>query len=301
MLLAEACSEPWFRHLFRHEEIVPGVWRFLMARRFLGKDLYPSACYMVPQAGLMVDSGSALFSNRTLRVARAAGVRTVFLTHSHEDHTGGAPFLVSDLGASCFAHPDAIPILADPRSLRMLLYRRFMFGVPRMCVARPAADSFEDGGMRFRIIRTPGHSPDHLVVFEEERGWLFVGDAYIPVPERVFFGTGCDYSVWVETLRTLAELGAERMFTGMGPVNRRPSRALIEKANRLSEISEKVMRLWRDGLKETEIAKRLFPGDLSVRLVTGGNYSAVNLVRACLRSPVSGKRTDGLFLASPSS
>jgi len=298
---AGARSEPWCRNVFCREEIVPGVWRFLMARSFLGKDLYPSACYMVPQAGLMVDSGSALFSDRTVEAARGAGVRTLFLTHSHEDHTGGAPSLLSDLGASCFAHPDAIPVLADPRSLRMLLYRRFMFGVPRVCVARPAAESFEDGGMRFRVIPTPGHSPDHLVVFEEERGWLFAGDAYIPVPERVFFGTGCDYSVWVETLRALAKLGAERMFTGMGPVNRRPSRALIEKANRLSEISEKVMRLWREGLKETEIAKRLFPGDLAVRLVTGGNYSAVNLVRACLRSPVSEKRADGLFLASSSS
>jgi glyoxylase-like metal-dependent hydrolase (beta-lactamase superfamily II) len=287
--------------MFRCEEIVPGVWRFLMARSFFGKDLYPSACYMVPQARLMIDSGSALFAGRTLGEARAAGVRTVFLTHSHEDHSGGAPPLMSDLGASCFAHPEAIPVLADPRSLRMLLYRRFMFGVPRQCVARPAADSFEDGGMRFRVIRTPGHSPDHLVVFEEERGWLFAGDAYIPVPERVFFDAGCDYSMWVETLRALAGLGADRMFTGMGPVNRRPSRALIEKANRLSEISEKVMRLWGEGLKETEIAKRLFPGDLTVRLVTGGNYSAVNIVRACLRSPVSGSPTDGRFLASPSS
>jgi glyoxylase-like metal-dependent hydrolase (beta-lactamase superfamily II) len=287
--------------VFRCEEIVPGVWRFLMARSLLGKDLYPTACYMVPQARLMIDSGSALFAGRTLGEARAAGVRTLILTHSHEDHTGGATSLMSDLGASCFAHPDAIPVLADPRSLRMLLYRRFMFGVPRKCVARPAADSIEDGGMRFRVIRTPGHSPDHLVVFEEERGWLFAGDAYIPVPNRVFFDTGCVYSVWVETLRALAGLGADRMFTGMGPVNRRPSRALIEKANRLSEISEKVMRLRGEGLKETEIAKRLFPGDLKVRLVTGGNYSAVNIVRACLRSPVSGSSPDGRFLASPSS
>lgn len=273
----------------------------MMARTFLGKDLYPSACYLVPQARLMVDAGSARFAARTLEEARGSRVRTVFLTHSHEDHTGGAPSLISDLGVSCFAHPKAIPVLADPRSLRMLAYRRFMFGVPRRCVARPAADSFEDGGMRFRVLRTPGHSPDHLVLFEEERGWLFAGDAYIPVPERVFFGTGCDYSVWVETLRALAGLGADRMFTGMGPVKRRPSRALIEKANRLSEISEKVMRLWGEGLKEMEIAKRLFPGDLAVRLVTGGNYSAVNLVRACLRSPVPVGRTDGTFLASPTS
>jgi glyoxylase-like metal-dependent hydrolase (beta-lactamase superfamily II) len=181
----------------------------------------------------------------------------------------------------------------------MLLYRRFMFGVPQSCVASPAPECFEEGGMRFRVMDTPGHSPDHLVLFEEERGWLFVGDAYIPVPERVFFGSGCDYSVWVRTLRDLADLGAERMFTGMGPVRRRPSRALLEKANRLSEISEKVVAMWGEGLKEMEIAKRLFPGDLAVRVVTGGNYSAVNLVRACLRSPVNERHAEVSVPASP--
>jgi len=272
--------------MFRSEETAPGVRRILMARTVFGKDLYPCACYIVSSARLMVDSGSAMFSARTLLEARRSNVSSLLLTHSHEDHTGGASAVTSGLKAACFAHPEAFQVLADPSSLRMFAYRRFMFGLPRVVRALRIPDVFEEGGLRFRFIHAPGHSLDHVVAFEESRGWLFSGDAYIPVRDRVFFHQGCDYAVWVETLKSLSGLGARRMFTGMGVVVPRPSRFLLQKAERLSEVSDRVLSLRRQGAGEEEIAKRLFPGDLAIRMVTRGDYSAVNMVKACLRSPV---------------
>ena len=118
---------------------------------------------------------------------------------------------------------------------------------------------------------------------EPLRGWLFAGDVYIPTKDNVFCRFGCDLSVWIRTLRTLAGLGAGMMFTGMGVVSRRPARALTEKADRFCETSGKVKALRGQGLTEKEIAARLFPGDFSVRMVTGGDFSAANFVRACLR------------------
>jgi glyoxylase-like metal-dependent hydrolase (beta-lactamase superfamily II) len=272
--------------MFRCEEIVPGVLRLLMARRCFGRDLYPTACYVIPDAGLMVDSGSAIFAGHTLNVAKASKVQSVILTHSHEDHTGGAATIISSLRADCFAHNGALQTLSNPRSLRMPPYRKFMFGTPIATNAMAPPELFHRQGMQFRIIDTPGHSPDHMVVFEEKRGWLFGGDVFIPVPERVFFRVGCNYAQWVKTLRKMADLHPERLFTGMGPMKRNPSRFLKQKADRLTEISEKVMSLHGQGWKDHEIAKKIFPGDLMVRMITSGEYSAVNIVRACLESPV---------------
>jgi glyoxylase-like metal-dependent hydrolase (beta-lactamase superfamily II) len=272
--------------MFDSSEVAPDIVRILMARRFLGRDLYPAACYVLRKAGILVDSGTPRFSRQTLSEARRFGVQTILLTHAHEDHTGGASLITETLGAQCLAHPDAIPALSSPGTLKMFRYRKFLFGVPRPCQAKTleVGDYFVSEAARLQVIYTPGHSPDHVVFFDEENGWLFAGDVYIPTRDKVFFGIGCDLGSWIETLRSLARLKPTLMFTGMGVISRRPSKVLTEKANRLSDTAGQVIGLWGRGLNEKQIARELFPRDRSVRWVTGGDFSAVNFVRACLRS-----------------
>jgi len=272
--------------MFDTSEVAPDIVRILMARRFLGRDLYPASCYVLRKTGVLVDSGSSRFSRQTLSEARRFGIRTILLTHPHEDHSGGASLISEALGARCLAHPDAIPALSNPGSMKMNLYRRFLFGVPRPCRAETleVGDYFVSGAARLRVIHAPGHSPDHVVFFDEGNGWLFAGDVYIPTRDKVFFGIGCDLGSWIETLRSLARLKPTLMFTGMGVISRRPSKVLTEKANRLSDTASRVIGLRGRGLNEKQIARELFPRDRSVRWVTGGDFSAVNFVRACLRS-----------------
>jgi len=269
--------------MFRRDQVVPGVWRILMSRRLFGKELYPACCYAIADHGVLVDSGSSRFASEVTQEAEALGIRNVLLTHAHEDHTGAAAMIAEKVGARCFAYRDALHRLLDPHGARMHFYRRFFFGTPRPCRAEPLEDAFFAGNLRLEVLYAPGHSPDHVVFFEKERGWLFTGDVFIPTRDNVFFGIGVDLKSWIETLRTLSGLHASRMFTGMGVVSRRPSKVLREKANRYSDIAGQVLELRRQGLSEDEIAGRLFPKDRSVRWFTGGDFSAANFVRACLK------------------
>ncbi len=67
-------------------------------------------------------------------------------THSHSDHAGGNPVLQA-------AYPDC-----------------------RISV--PGTDTeIREGGLTFRIVHTPGHSPDSVCVIEQNSGTLFAGDA----------------------------------------------------------------------------------------------------------------------------
>jgi hypothetical protein len=73
------------------------------------------------------------------------------------------------------------------------------------------------------------------------------------------------------------------MFTGMGNVLRKPTKKIRRKLSYFEEISSKIETLHREGIETSEIAKRLFPGDLAVRLVTSGNFSSAHLVRSIMK------------------
>jgi len=257
-----------------------GVVRFLMARRLLGRDLYPAACYLVD--GVLVDSGIHHL-RRALAAALAGRPLTALVnTHAHEDHMGANAPLQRERGVPVLAHPDALPVLADPRLLSLRPYQRIFFGEPAPSAGRAIGNAVETERHLFRVMHAPGHSADHLVLYEPRRGWLFSGDAFIAGADRVF-RRSYDLGRMTETLRMLAALDAEVMFTGMGQVVRRPARQIERKLDYLGEIAERIAALGRQGAAPAEIARRLFPGDFAVRVVTSGDFAAEHLVRSVLR------------------
>lgn len=259
-----------------------GITQRLTARRCFGRDLYPSASYLVD--GLLVDTGIAREEGMFLRSLDGIPVRMIVNTHSHEDHIGCNGLLQSVRRLPVLAHPLALPVLMDPRLLALLPYQRFLFGPPRPSKGDPVGGSVTTGRCAFRVLALPGHSRDHIGLFEETRGWLFCGDAYIGGRDRVLRR---DYDVWdmIRTFRSLAALPINVMYTGTGHVLRDPVRRIGRKLEYLLEMEEKVRDLKNSGMEEREIARRLFPGDLFLRLATSGHFAAAHLVRSFLARP----------------
>jgi glyoxylase-like metal-dependent hydrolase (beta-lactamase superfamily II) len=92
-------------------------------------------------------------------VARARDQRIEILhvvnTHGHDDHVNGNDAAIALTGAGVAAHPAA--------------------GVPP---AVPLADGRElvVGSLRLRVFHTPGHCPDHIVIYEPAHRLLVTGD-----------------------------------------------------------------------------------------------------------------------------
>lgn len=127
----------------------------------------PSRCIAVDIGG---DSGFFLdFINE-----KGLTLTKILLTHGHFDHIGGVEEVRRETGAEVYIHPDdAVMLTSSALSLHdTMSYGRF---TPVTEYTAAVGDSIiNDGGLSFRVIHTPGHSPGSVCYLCEDT--LFTGD-----------------------------------------------------------------------------------------------------------------------------
>jgi len=259
------------------------VTRFDLANTLLGRGRYWTTAYLVD--GLLVDSGCAHCATE-LRQALAGSPPTCIVnTHTHEDHIGANGALQRWRGdLDVRAHPLAMPVLADPRGAQPLHpYRKLFWGWPTPSQALPLADGerIETQHFSFQALYTPGHSPDHLCLYEAQQGWLFTGDLFVGGYDRAL-RSGQDIWQTIASLKRMADLPIRRLFPGSARVREQPIQELREKIAYYDERGQAVLELRQRGLGVDEIARRLFGGPMWVELVTLGHFARRNLVLAYL-------------------
>jgi glyoxylase-like metal-dependent hydrolase (beta-lactamase superfamily II) len=142
-------------------------------------------------------------------------VHSVIVTHSHPDHYGGAARIRSETGADIITHrlfrtfydptepPDVdaeelammmrSPFDAPPwggpamdvpwqRRVRLRIGKTFpkLMRVPTPSVRLHESDRMKFAGRDWMAIHTPGHTHDHLCLFDPETGTLLSGDHVLP-------------------------------------------------------------------------------------------------------------------------
>lgn len=270
------------------------VTRLDVARTFAGRGWYWTACYLAGDT--LIDAGCAHARDEVVAAVRDVRVRRVLVTHSHEDHVGAVGALKRrDPDLPVLAHPRALPVLGDPAGMQPLhLYRKVFWGLPDPITARPVVggEVLEAGDLRFEVVETPGHSPDHLCFFEPERGWLFTGDLYIGGRDRAL-RKGYRIREIIESLRRVASLPFRALFPGSARVPADPRAALADKVGYLEDLGERVVAMHRQGSTVREIARALLGPPNAMEWATRGNFSRLWLVRSYLESWEPVRRTAG--------
>ncbi len=266
------------------------VVKFCAGRAVLGRTFYHTAAYWVD--GLLIDSTCAFTAQELLRALASLAVHQIVNTHSHEDHIGANGVLQKTRALAIWAHPLTLPILANPRLQHLQLYRRFFWGWPQPSQGKPVGEWVETGHYRFRVIHTPGHSPDHICLHEPQQGWLFSGDAYIGGQDRA---ARPDYDIYavIASLKKLAGLHVTALFPGSGTVRvNDPVADIQRKIAYLEELGEKVRGLHAKGFSERAIVERLLGQEPSITYLTLGHFRRSHLIRAFLQGPSSiGRKT----------
>jgi glyoxylase-like metal-dependent hydrolase (beta-lactamase superfamily II) len=259
------------------------VTRIDSARTIAGRGYYWSTAYLVN--GLLIDSGCAHSASELIRALEGKEIVSIVNTHTHEDHIGANGTLQDKRnGLKVFAHPLALPVLANPREAQPLqIYRRVMWGWPMPSKGKALADGevIETGKYAFQVIYTPGHSPDHICLFEQKQGWLFSGDLYVGGKDRALRE---GYDIWqiIASLKRIAALPLRILYPGCARVRDNPAEVLAYKIQYLEEMGEQVVALHHQGKPEKTIFRSLMGGPMWIELITAGHFSRRHLVRSYL-------------------
>jgi glyoxylase-like metal-dependent hydrolase (beta-lactamase superfamily II) len=192
--------------------------------------------HVVREAGraLVVDASSgmdwAAFAPRVQAALAGRAVSSVYLTHLHVDHVGGAARMARMTGAPLLMHEDEAFAVEEGDAL---MTGASLFG--GTMEARPVTRlregaTVEMGRRRFEVLLVPGHSPAHTALWEPESRRLFCGDVAFA---RGSFGRvdlpGGDGAELVRSLERLAALDAVDLYPGhMEPVLGNAREALLE-------------------------------------------------------------------------
>ena len=147
-----------------------------------------SRIYLIEGVTLaVVDTGPPWSAGKVVRYIESIGRRPeelehILITHSHPDHTIGAPSLIRRTGARLVAHRgDTMTVSSHEVHLSYVgLLSRLRAPLP-LLRGTPVSQVAEDGHSvpilgGVKVIHTPGHTPGSVCYLLEDRGVLFSGD-----------------------------------------------------------------------------------------------------------------------------
>jgi glyoxylase-like metal-dependent hydrolase (beta-lactamase superfamily II) len=259
------------------------ITRFDLARTLLGKGRYWTTAYLVDS--VMIDTGCAHTSSELLRALSGCLVTRIVNSHTHEDHIGANAALQDRYPSlEILAHPAAMDILENPRQYQPLHpYRRIIWGYPKACRAKPISDGnyIDSERYRFQVIFTPGHSVDHLCLYEPDNQWLFTGDLFVGGKDRAL-RQGCEIWEVIASLKKIAPLPINSLFPGSARVRTEAKGELNAKIAYLEELGGKVVEFHQRGMSINEIVRLTCGGPMLIEAITLGHFSRRHLVQSFL-------------------
>jgi len=238
--------------------------------------------------GMLIDTG---FRHARARLWRALAGRTVLQavnTHAHEDHSGNNQVLRERQAVQLFAPAAALRALAAPWVDTRHFYQRVIWGLPEPSSPGPLDAVLRTERFAFQVILTPGHSKDHICLFEGNRGWLFTGDLFLGTKIRVArpYENGADL---ITSLERVLELKPRLMICYHRSLIRDPPAALGRKLDWLYKVRDQTHQLHSQGESPERIAQTLLgPDPRLLAFLTSGDVSNTNLIRSLLKEAGQG-------------
>jgi len=164
---------------------------------------------------VVIDPGDE--SDRIIELIKTNGLKvvTIVCTHAHFDHLGALGDIKKETGAKVFIHGDDLEMFRTARQ-QATLWGYEIDDIPEPDGLLKEGDVVRIGGIEFKVLHTPGHSPGGISLYGE--GVVFTGDTLFQGSVGRTDLPGGDIAVLKESFRRLLDLPEEtRVLSGHGP------------------------------------------------------------------------------------
>jgi len=179
-------------------------------------------CYIVGDEnsgkGVVIDPGDEVDRILSRIKEHSLHVELILNTHGHFDHVGGNKKLKEATGAKIAIHPDDAHYL-DKLSQSAAVWGMSAEDSPPPDLLLSDGQILEVGGLKFKVLHTPGHSPGSVSFLIDDAQIVFTGDL-------IFAGSigrtdfpGGDYNALIQSVRKkIFPIGDDyRILSGHGP------------------------------------------------------------------------------------
>ncbi|WLR42725.1 MBL fold metallo-hydrolase [Bacillus carboniphilus] len=230
---------------------------------------------------MLIDSGPKRMAKQVQEILSERTINEVVYTHHHEDHTGNALWIEKYLKVSQWIHPSGVKLCKE--KTRLPFYRAMTWNNREAFHPLPLEQPYiETKNYFFKIVHTPGHAIDHIVLIDEEHKICFSGDLYLYHSPTAHFS----FESVPEIIRSLDKTLSYSFrdvycsHTGFIPEGRK----LLEwKRDNLFELQEKVRESFQKGKTERQIKKELFPKNKMFQYISMFENSPMHTIRSILK------------------
>lgn len=236
-------------------------------------------CYVTD--GVLIDTGGKSLLKQFEPFLLEQDYEQVWITHHHEDHTGGAAFVLENRNVPVFIHQMS---LKDSKGKPDYpLYRQLFWGRRKAFHAIPFSDIMNSKNANWDIIETPGHSKDHLAFLNRQTGQLFTGDLYVNPKTKVIMQSESIPTI-IESLKKVLAYDFGDVFCQHAGLVKNGRNMLSQKKEYLEEIQYQVLRLHQEGLTNKEIQQQLFPRKYPITTFSSGDWDSLHIIESVLMS-----------------
>jgi len=232
--------------------------------------------------GLLIDTGHRNMQQEVMGEITPLEVEQIFITHHHEDHSGNISSLRKHFNCPTYASSFCCEMMRQPPPISFA--QKITWGNrPADFDLKPRDNFIETSNYFFEIIPIPGHAVDMVALYEKNKGWLFSADLFVGEYIK-FFMRSESVSEQIESIKRILELDFEVLFCGHNPQMEGGKQKLKNKLQFFEDFYEKTATLYREGYSVNAIIKKMkIKRSWQIRLLSGGELSTLNMIKAVIR------------------